>query len=121
MSSGLPESGGRERGSFTGSFDWIADPPMRCELTFAQLCDLLRLAAAGQTIPIYNDVQDLISDLALVGNNEIRKWQRSAEHEQAAGLTARRSADAVWRGVFAAGKRLTLRTADVRNALEVSR
>jgi hypothetical protein len=51
-------------GSFTGSFDWIEQPPARCDLTFSQLCDLMRLLLAGQPIPIYTDPADLLSDLA---------------------------------------------------------
>jgi hypothetical protein len=53
-------------GSFTGSFDWIEQPPARCDLTFSQLCDLMRLLLAGQPIPIYTDPADLLSDLHLV-------------------------------------------------------
>jgi len=105
-------------GSFTGSFDWTDQPPQRCDLTFSQLCDLLRLALAGRDIPIYSNPQDILSDLHLVGMNEIRKQQGRAEYERSTGATARRASTAAWQIVYAAEKRLTVRTADLRAALE---
>lgn len=112
-------------GSFTlDGGRWLDDPPARSELTVAQLADLLALALAGRPLPEryrYRDGRDVLSDLSLVAQNEATALRRKVEYFEASSRSARTSVTHVWRLVWAAGTRKTIRTEDLRDVLEGAR
>lgn len=108
----------------TGTFTdqaWLIDPPARCDLTVAQLADLLRLAILGEPLPYrysYTGPLDVLADLYLVATNENRQVRESLAMVERESAASRRAYGQLWRLVWDNSKRKTLRTKAVRAILD---
>ena len=82
---------------------------------------LLRHMLAGGEVPYYSTPLDLLSDVLCAYTIEGSTLRSRAEIAEMRESEYRPAIGQLWAMVFAAGKRKTMRTEDVRSALESTR
>ena len=102
----------------------MSDVQVRPRLTCHECIDLLRLVLKGEQVPYYSErygdgaADELVSDARLAHMNETSAVQRRAEVAEGRDRRNNLAVQRLWQLVFATGKRKTMRTDEVRAALE---
>lgn len=98
-------------------------------LSTEEYLGLLRDVLADKHVPFYSEytpgegglrspVEELLTDAWLAHHNEVHALRGQLEVAEQYGSRARRAVDRLWKLVYANGKRITMRTADVLAALD---
>jgi len=104
--------------------EWVESLPTfegrRPMMTCNGYLNLMRHMLAGGSVPYYADPRELLSDILVAHQIESSSLRRRAEAAELGEARYRPAIDHLWRLVFATGKRKTMRTDEVRTALEAA-
>lgn len=90
-------------------------------LTANGYLNLLRHMLAGGQVPYYKSPSDLLVDAMLAVGQRVSGAERRCEIAELDAARDRPTVQRLWALVYATGKRKTMRTEDVRAALEAGR
>lgn len=105
--------------------DWVESLPTfegrRPTMTCSGYLNLMRHMLAGGTVPFYTDPVKLLSDILVAHQIESSGLRDRAQVAEAREAEYRPTVQRLWSLVYATDKRKTMRTEDVRAALEAGR